>query len=83
MSSCGIFEVDLWIKGKKFTHPVNVIQELKENISGIEFIHSHRLTYDIIACQVKFATPEQTLSTWMKTTSAASFWKTALLMMSP
>jgi len=55
MSSCGVFEVDLWIKGKKFTHPVNVIQELKENIIVIEFIHSQRLTYDIIASKVKFA----------------------------
>jgi hypothetical protein len=55
MSSCGVFEVDLWIKGKKFTHPVNVIQELNENIIGIDFIHAHQLTYDIIACQVKFA----------------------------
>ncbi len=24
MSSCGVFEVDLYIKGRKFTHPVNV-----------------------------------------------------------
>jgi hypothetical protein len=25
MSSCGVFKVDLRIKGKKFMHPVNVI----------------------------------------------------------
>jgi hypothetical protein len=25
MSSCGVFELDLFIKGKKITHPVNVI----------------------------------------------------------
>jgi hypothetical protein len=31
MSSCGVFEVDLFIKGKKFTHPVNVNKELNEN----------------------------------------------------
>jgi hypothetical protein len=48
MSSCGVFEVDLFIKGKKFTHQVNVIQELNENIIGIEFIHAHKLTYDVI-----------------------------------
>jgi hypothetical protein len=28
MSAYGVFEVDLFIKGKKFTHPVNVIEEL-------------------------------------------------------
>jgi hypothetical protein len=55
MSSCGVFEVDLFIKGKKFTHPVNVIQELNENIIGIDFIHAHRLTYDVISRRVKFA----------------------------
>jgi len=55
MSSCGVFEVDLYIKGKKFTHPVNVIQELNENIIGIDFIHSHKLDYDVITRRVKFA----------------------------
>ena len=44
MSSYGVFEVDLFIKGKKFTHPVNVIEELNENIIGIDFIHAHKLT---------------------------------------
>ena len=38
MSSYGVFEVDLFIKGKKFTHPVNVIEELNENIIGIDFL---------------------------------------------
>ncbi len=55
MSSYGVFEVDLFIKGKKFTHPVNVIEELNENIIGIDFIHAPKLTYDIISCKVMFA----------------------------
>jgi hypothetical protein len=55
MSSCEVFEVDLFIKGKKFTHPVNVLQELNENIIGIDFINTHKLTYDIISHRVKFA----------------------------
>jgi hypothetical protein len=54
MSSYGVFEVDLFIKGKKFTHPVNVIEELNENIIGIDFIHAHKLTYDIISRKVLF-----------------------------
>jgi hypothetical protein len=55
ISSYGVFEVDLFIKGKKFTHPVNVIQELNENIIGIDFIHTNKLTYDVITRKVKFA----------------------------
>jgi hypothetical protein len=50
-----VFEVDLFIKEKKFTHPVNVIKELNENIIGIDFIHAHKLTYDVISRKVKFA----------------------------
>ncbi len=55
MSSCGVFEVDLFIKGKKFTHPVNVIEELHENIIGIDFIHTHKLTNNVISRRVKFS----------------------------
>jgi len=55
MSSYGVLEVDLFIKGKEFTHPVNVIQELNKIIIGIDFIHAHKLTYDIISLRVKFA----------------------------
>ncbi len=55
MSSLGIFELDLFIKRKKFTHPVNVIKELNDNIMYIEFTHKYQLTYDMITCQVKLA----------------------------
>jgi len=55
MSSYRVFEMDLFIKGKKFMHPVNVIEELNENIIGIDFIHTHKLTYDVIARKVMFA----------------------------
>jgi hypothetical protein len=51
----GVFEVDLFIKGKKFTHPVHVSQELNENIIGIDFIHAHKLTNKVISRWVKFA----------------------------
>ncbi len=34
---------------------MNVIQELNENIIGIDFIHTHKLTYDVISRPVKFA----------------------------
>jgi hypothetical protein len=55
MSSYGVFEVHLFKKGKKFTHPVNLIQELNENIIDIDFIHAHKLTYDVISRKVRFA----------------------------
>ena len=55
MSSYGVFEVLLFKKGKKITHPVNLIQELNENIIDIDFIHAHKLTYDVISRKVRFA----------------------------
>jgi hypothetical protein len=35
MSSLTVFEVDLWIKGKKFIHPVNVINKLNDRPTSI------------------------------------------------
>jgi hypothetical protein len=55
MSSYGVFEVESFIKGKKFTHQVNVIEELNKNIIGIDFIHANKLTYDVISRKVMFA----------------------------
>jgi hypothetical protein len=72
MSSFGVFEVDLFIKGKKFTHPVNVIQELNENIISIDFIHTHKLTYDVISCKVKFAGGGTNSITTLKNTAMTS-----------
>jgi hypothetical protein len=73
MFSCGVFEVDQWIKGKKFTHPVNMIQELNENIIVKDIIHAHRLMYEVFACQVKFA--------GARTNSIAALKKVVLLAM--
>jgi hypothetical protein len=55
MSSLRVFEVNLWIKGKKFTHQVNVMTELNKNIISIDFIHYYKLTYDVISRQMEFA----------------------------
>ncbi len=55
MNSIVVYEVDLWIKGQKFTHPVNVINELNDNIIGIDFMHRNKLIYDVNTRQVKFA----------------------------
>jgi hypothetical protein len=61
MSSYGVFEVDLFINGKRFTHPVNVIQELNKNIIGIYFIHAHKLTYEF-PLELNLPEQEPTLS---------------------
>jgi hypothetical protein len=55
MNSIGIYEIDLYIKGQKFTHPVNVINELNDNIIGIDFMHRNKLVYNVNLRQVKFA----------------------------
>jgi hypothetical protein len=55
MNSIGGYEIDLYIKGQKFTHPVNVINELNDNIIGIDFMHRNKLIYDVNTRQVKFA----------------------------
>jgi hypothetical protein len=47
MSSLGIFEIDQWVKGKKFAHAVYVINELNRNIIGIDIIHLYKLMYDV------------------------------------
>jgi hypothetical protein len=55
MNSIGVYEVDFWIKGRKFTHPINVINELNDNIIGLAFMNRNKLVYDVNARQVKFA----------------------------
>ncbi len=55
MNSLGLFEIDLQIKGKNFKHTVNVIVQLTDNIIGIDFMHKHKLHYDVQTRQVKIA----------------------------
>jgi Integrase zinc binding domain len=55
MNSIGVYKVDLYIKGQKFTHPVSIINELNNNIIGIDFMHRNKLIYDVNTRQVKFA----------------------------
>jgi hypothetical protein len=55
MNSLGIFEIDLQIKGKTFKHSINAIDQLTDNIIGIDFMHKHKLHYDVQTRQVKIA----------------------------
>jgi hypothetical protein len=38
--------MDLYPEGEKFTHQVNIIKKLN-NIIGIDFMHKHKLPYDV------------------------------------
>ncbi len=55
MNSLDIFEIDPQIKGKTFKHQINVIDQLNDNIIGIDFMHKHKLNYDMQTQQIKIA----------------------------
>jgi hypothetical protein len=55
LNSLGIYKIDLFIKGKKFTHPINVMDTLTDNIIGIDFMHKNKLHYDVQTRRVKIA----------------------------
>jgi len=55
MNSLGIFEIDLQIKGKLFKHNINVINQLTDNIIGIDFMHRHKLHYNLQTLHVKIS----------------------------
>ncbi len=55
MNSLGIYKIDLQIKGKTFTHRINVIDQLNNNIIGIDFMQKHKLHYDVQMRQVQIS----------------------------
>jgi len=82
MNSLGIFEIDLQNKGKTFKHNINVINQLTDNIIGIDFMHRHKLHYNVQTCQVKIsgididqivAIKEQTLPALASTVITAKY----------
>ncbi len=63
INSVGVYEIDIFIKGRKCTPTVNVMNDLSNNILGIDFRHKHWLKYNAQKQQVKFYnTPSRTLS---------------------
>jgi hypothetical protein len=58
LNSLGIYKIDLFIKGKKFTHPINIMDTLTDNIIGIDFMRKNKLHYDMQTRQVKIASIE-------------------------
>jgi hypothetical protein len=72
MNSVGVYKVDLWMKGRKFMHPIRVITELNDNNIAIDFMHKHKLIYDVHTRQVKFADSHlNTISTTKQVTIPA------------
>jgi hypothetical protein len=55
MDSMGIYEIEMNIRGRKFLHPVTVVEELNDNILGIDFMHQHKLNYDATSKQITLA----------------------------
>ncbi len=47
LNSLGIYEIDLFIKGKKFTHPINVMDTITDNIIGIDFMQKNSNKLDL------------------------------------
>ncbi len=55
MDSMGTYKIKMTIRGRKFLHPVTVVEELNDNILGIDFMHQHKLNYDATSKQITFA----------------------------
>jgi len=51
MNSMGIYEIEMTIRGRKSLHPVTVVEDIKDNIFGIDFMHTHKLKYDTMSKQ--------------------------------
>jgi hypothetical protein len=43
MHSLGVFEVPLTIPGQKFVHPVAFMEDLKDFVIGINFMHANKM----------------------------------------
>ena len=41
MNSLGVLELPMTIKGRKFLHPVTVVEDINDNIIGIDFMHAN------------------------------------------
>ncbi len=44
MKSLGFFEIPMTIRGRKFVHPVTVVED-KDNIIWIDFMHLNKMNY--------------------------------------
>ncbi len=55
MNSLGVFELPMKIRGRSFLHPVTVVEDINDNIMGIDFMHANKMNYDTASKQITFA----------------------------
>ena len=55
MNSLGVFDLPMTIRGRKFVHPVTVVEDINDNIIGIDFMHANKMNYDATSMQITFA----------------------------
>ena len=55
MNSLGVYEIPMTIRGRKFVHPVTVVEDINDNIIGIDFMHINKLNYDTNSQQITFS----------------------------
>jgi hypothetical protein len=55
MNSLGVFEIPMTIRGRKFVHPVTVVEDINDNIIGIDFMHVNKMTYNTHSRQITFS----------------------------
>jgi hypothetical protein len=55
MNSLGVFEIPMTIRGRKFVHPVTVVEDINDNIIGIDFMHLNKMNYDTHSRQITFS----------------------------
>jgi hypothetical protein len=70
MNSIGAFEVPMTIWGRKFVHPVSVVEDIKDNIIGVGFMHTNRMNYDAASKQITF---DQMLTNGLYTVKETTF----------
>ena len=54
MNSLGVYEITMTIRGRKFVHPVTVVEDINDNIIGINFMHQNKMNYDTHSRQITF-----------------------------
>ena len=60
----GLFEVQMQIFNKTFTHQIMVLEKLKDNIIGIDLMHAQGLSYDTKRKQIFFQSQDEKV--WQK-----------------
>jgi len=55
MNSLCVFEIPMTIRGRKFVHPVTFVEDINDNIIGIDFMHINKMDYDATSKQITFA----------------------------